>query len=107
MMRIGLVGKPNVGKSTAFSAMTQTPVEIANYPFTTIEPNIGIAWLPINEKCACYELLNKKNQDQNYDLILLNSGGLPPSEISNESQKVLRENNLIISDFTEYTFSLV
>ena len=52
MMRIGLVGKPNVGKSTAFSAMTQTPVEIANYPFTTIEPNIGIAWLPINEKCA-------------------------------------------------------
>ena len=77
MMRIGLVGKPNVGKSTAFSAMTQTPVEIANYPFTTIEPNIGIAWLPINEKCACYELLNKKNQDQNNETVeKINQGSI-------------------------------
>ena len=41
-MRIGLVGKPNVGKSTTFSAMTETPVDIANYPFTTIEPNVGV-----------------------------------------------------------------
>ena len=41
-MRIGLVGKPNVGKSTAFSALTETPVEIANYPFTTLTPNLGI-----------------------------------------------------------------
>ena len=40
-MRIGLVGKPNVGKSTTFSALTQTPVDIANYPFTTIDPNVG------------------------------------------------------------------
>ena len=68
-MRIGLVGKPNVGKSTAFSAMTQTPVDIANYPFTTIEPNIGIAWLPINQKCACHELLIKKNKEQNHKSI--------------------------------------
>ena len=52
-MRIGLVGKPNVGKSTTFSALTETPVEIANYPFTTIEPNVGIAWLPLRESCAC------------------------------------------------------
>ena len=55
-MRIGLVGKPNVGKSTTFSAMTQTPVDIANYPFTTIEPNVGVAWLPLPSSCACSEL---------------------------------------------------
>ena len=55
-MRIGLVGKPNVGKSTTFSAMTQTPVDIANYPFTTIEPNVGVAWLPLPSACACREL---------------------------------------------------
>ena len=46
-MRIGLVGKPNVGKSTMFSALTESLVEIANYPFTTIEPNVGVAWLPL------------------------------------------------------------
>ncbi len=59
-MRIGLVGKPNVGKSTIFSAMTQTPVEIANYPFTTIDPNVGVAWLPLPSKCACLELRERK-----------------------------------------------
>ena len=59
-MRIGLVGKPNVGKSTTFSALTETPVEIANYPFTTIEPNVGVAWLPLTENCACKELRDRK-----------------------------------------------
>ena len=61
-MRIGLVGKPNVGKSTAFSALTETPVEIANYPFTTIEPNVGVAWLPLRENCACKELRDRKEK---------------------------------------------
>lgn len=59
-MRIGLVGKPNVGKSTAFSALTETLVEIANYPFTTIEPNIGVTWLPIRGTCACAELRTRR-----------------------------------------------
>ena len=59
-MRIGLVGKPNVGKSTAFSALTETPVEIANYPFTTIEPNVGVTWLPLPMPCACAELRSRR-----------------------------------------------
>ncbi|MFQ3321659.1 MAG: ribosome-binding ATPase YchF (GTP1/OBG family) [Candidatus Thalassarchaeaceae archaeon] len=62
-MRIGLVGKPNVGKSTAFSALTENPVEIANYPFTTIEPNVGIAWLPLREDCACSKLRIRKENE--------------------------------------------
>tara|TARA_Y100000590_G_scaffold217201_1_gene245958 strand:- start:1284 stop:2567 length:1284 start_codon:yes stop_codon:yes gene_type:complete len=61
-MRIGLVGKPNVGKSTTFSAMTQTPVDIANYPFTTIEPNVGVAWLPLPSVCACSELRKRRQE---------------------------------------------
>ena len=61
-MRIGLVGKPNVGKSTTFSAMTQTPVDIANYPFTTIEPNVGVAWLPLPSVCACAELRQRREK---------------------------------------------
>ncbi len=42
---IGIVGKTNVGKSTLFSAMTMIPVKIADHPFTTIEPNIGVAYV--------------------------------------------------------------
>ncbi len=58
-MKIGLVGKPNVRKSTTFAALTETSVEIANYPFTTIEANVGVAWLPLEADCACKELVNK------------------------------------------------
>ena len=55
----GIVGKPNVGKSTMFAAMTLAPVEIAGYPFTTIKPNRGITYLRIN--CVCKELGVKDN----------------------------------------------
>ena len=53
-MQIGIVGKPNVGKSTFFGAATMAPVEIANYPFTTIEPNKGVAY--VRTACPCREL---------------------------------------------------
>ncbi len=42
---LGIVGKPNTGKSTFFSAATLAPAEIANYPFTTIKPNRGIGYI--------------------------------------------------------------
>src|SRR5579875_2471830 len=50
-MQIGLLGKTNVGKSTFFSAATQTTAQIGNYPFTTIEPNVGIVY--VRADCAC------------------------------------------------------
>lgn len=53
-MQIGIVGKPNVGKSTFFSAATMAPVEIANYPFTTTDPNKGVAY--VRSKCPCTEM---------------------------------------------------
>ncbi len=43
--KLGIVGKPNTGKSTFFSAATLIPVDIANYPFTTIKPNRGIGYI--------------------------------------------------------------
>jgi len=43
---IGIVGLPNVGKSTIFKALTQKNIDIANYPFCTIDPNIGIVEVP-------------------------------------------------------------
>lgn len=45
-MKIGIVGLPNVGKSTLFKALTHNPVDISNYPFCTIEPNIGVVRVP-------------------------------------------------------------
>ena len=51
MMQIGLLGKANVGKSTFFSAATETTVASGNFPFTTIEPNIGVAY--VTTECAC------------------------------------------------------
>ena len=50
-MQIGLLGKANVGKSTFFSAATETPVQIGDFPFTTIQPNVGIAY--VSTTCAC------------------------------------------------------
>ncbi|UCD26076.1 MAG: redox-regulated ATPase YchF [Candidatus Bathyarchaeota archaeon] len=48
---LGIVGKPNTGKSTFFSGVTLAPVEIASYPFTTIKPNRGIGYL--RTPCVC------------------------------------------------------
>ena len=45
-LKIGIVGLPNVGKSTLFKALTKSPVDINNYPFCTIEPNVGIVKVP-------------------------------------------------------------
>lgn len=45
-LEVGIVGLPNVGKSTLFQAITAAPAEAANYPFCTIEPNVGITSVP-------------------------------------------------------------
>jgi len=50
---VGVVGKPNTGKSTFFSAATLAPAEIGSYPFTTIKPNRGVGY--VRTPCACKE----------------------------------------------------
>lgn len=58
-LMVGVVGKPNTGKSTFFSAATLVPVEIASYPFTTIKPNRGIGY--VRTPCVCKEFNVKDN----------------------------------------------
>ena len=45
-MKLGMIGLPNVGKSTLFNAITNAGAQAANYPFCTIEPNVGIVAVP-------------------------------------------------------------
>jgi len=59
MLLVGIVGKPNAGKSSFFKAITLLDVKIADYPFTTIEPNHATGY--VTEECPCKRLETRCN----------------------------------------------
>ncbi|HEY4474584.1 MAG TPA: redox-regulated ATPase YchF [Candidatus Paceibacterota bacterium] len=59
-LSIGIVGLPNVGKSTLFKALTNKQVDIQNYPFTTIDPNVGVVTVPDERLKPLADLSNSK-----------------------------------------------
>ena len=62
MLELGLVGKPNTGKTTFFNAATLANAQVANYPFTTIDANVGVTY--VRSPCPCREF-NVKCNPQN------------------------------------------
>ncbi len=57
---LGIVGLPNVGKSTIFKALTKNKVDIANYPFCTIDPNVGVVAVPDNRLAQLAQISNSE-----------------------------------------------
>ncbi|HLC99686.1 MAG TPA: redox-regulated ATPase YchF [Patescibacteria group bacterium] len=97
---IGIVGLPNVGKSTLFKAITKKQVDIANYPFCTIEPNVGIVAVPDKRLDA----LTKMSQSAKtipttiefYDIAGLVKGAHSGEGLGNQFLSHIREVNAIV-----------
>jgi len=82
MLSLALAGKPNAGKSTFYTAATLADVDVANYPFTTVDPNRGVA--SVRTDCPCLELDERCGTDRCLDgtryvpIELLDVAGLVP-----------------------------
>ena len=65
-MKVGLVGKPNAGKSTFFTAVTSATAQIGDYPFTTIDKNVGIAH--VRKPCPSKDLGIESNSNNSLSI---------------------------------------
>src|ERR671932_795501 len=59
-MKVGIVGLPNVGKSTVFNSLTRAGAEAQNYPFTTVDPNLGVVVVPDERLYALAKVIGSK-----------------------------------------------
>jgi len=99
-LSLGIVGLPNVGKSTLFKAITNNPVNIANYPFCTIDPNIGVVSVPDERLEKLNEMSKSKKKIpavvEFYDIAGLVRGANKGEGLGNQFLSHIRETNAIV-----------
>ncbi len=99
-MKLGIVGLPNVGKSTLFNAITKAGAEAANYPFCTIEPNVGVVTVPDERLKVLHEMYHSKKTIYTtiefYDIAGLVKGASKGEGLGNKFLGHIREVSAIV-----------
>ena len=99
-LSIGIVGLPNVGKSTLFKILTKQEVNIANYPFATIDPNVGIVVVPDERLEKLAKISNSKKivpaTVEFYDIAGLVKGAYKGEGLGNQFLSHIREVNAVV-----------
>lgn len=99
-MKLGIVGLPNVGKSTLFNAITKAGALVANYPFATIDPNVGLVNVPDNRLDVLAKMSNSKKivpaVVEFYDIAGLVKGASKGEGLGNKFLSNIRETDAIV-----------